>query len=87
MRMENINASEQTLNRCMKYFFKLFNETHATKVHLRKKYWWERDTTLFIELKDISQALRKMKSKKTIGLDDVPIEVWMFIRIENPMAN
>ena len=61
----------------MEYFSKLLNETNTSKTNLRENNSRvERHFHRRIRTEEVNEALKKMKSGKAVGPDDLPIEVW-----------
>ena len=72
-----LTQDEEILNRWMEYFSKLLNETNTSKTNLRKNNSRvERHFHRRIRTEEVNEALKKMKSGKAVGPDDLPIEVW-----------
>jgi len=62
----------------MEYFDRLFNGSSTQNLgDLTIQYQnMNRNYMRIISESEIKEALKKMKSKKTIGLDGIPIKLW-----------
>jgi hypothetical protein len=59
------------------YFDKLFNdESEKTTIELDHSINTNRRFVRRIQESEIKEALKKMKTSKALGIDDIPIEVW-----------
>jgi hypothetical protein len=68
---------EEIKNICRAYFDKLFNdESEKTAIELDDSIDTNRRFVRRIQESKVKQALKKMKTGKALGPDDIPIEVW-----------
>jgi hypothetical protein len=69
---------EEIKERWKDYFDKLFNESHAQDLGDFSIPFHEmnRDFMRKIQKKEIAEALKKMKSRRAVGPDGIPIEAW-----------
>jgi hypothetical protein len=68
---------EEIKNRWRAYFDKLFNdESEKTAIELDDSIDTNRRFVRRIQESEVKEALKKMKTDKTLGPDDIPIEVW-----------
>jgi hypothetical protein len=63
------------------YFDKLFNdESEKTAIELDDSIDTNRRFVWRIQESEVNEALKKMKTDKALGPDDIPIEVWRCLR-------
>jgi hypothetical protein len=68
---------EKIKNRWREYFDKLFNdESEKTAIELDNSIDTNRQFVRRIQESEVKEALKKMKTGKALGQDDIPIEVW-----------
>jgi Reverse transcriptase (RNA-dependent DNA polymerase) len=68
---------EEIKNRWREYFDKLFNdESEKTAIELDDSIDTNRRFVRRIQEFELKEALKKMKTGKALGPDDIPIEVW-----------
>jgi hypothetical protein len=68
---------EEIKNRWIAYFDKLFNdESEKTVIELDDSIDTNRRFVRRIQESEVKEALKKMKTCKALGPDDIPIEVW-----------
>jgi Reverse transcriptase (RNA-dependent DNA polymerase) len=68
---------EEIKNRWREYFDKLFNdESEKTAIELDDSIDTNRRFVRRIQESELKEALKKMKTGKALGPDDIPIEVW-----------
>jgi hypothetical protein len=67
---------DEIKNRWREYFDKLFNdESEKTAIELDDSIDTNRRFVRRIQESEVKEALKKMKTDKTLGYDDIPIEV------------
>jgi hypothetical protein len=68
---------EEIKNRWREYFDKLFNdESEKITIELDDSIDTNRRFVRRIQVSEVKEALKKMKTGKTLGPDDISIEVW-----------
>jgi hypothetical protein len=68
---------EEINNRWRAYFDKLFNdESEKTTIELDDSIDTNRRFVRRIQESEVKEVLKKMKTDKALGPDDIPIEVW-----------
>jgi hypothetical protein len=68
---------EEIKNRWREYFDKLFNdESEKTAIELDDSIDTNRRFVRRIQESEVKETLKKMKTGKTLRLDNIPIEVW-----------
>jgi hypothetical protein len=68
---------EEIKNRWREYFDKLFNdESEKTAIELDDSIDINKRFVRRIQESELKEALKKMKTGKALGPDDIPIEVW-----------
>jgi hypothetical protein len=68
---------EEIKNRWRAYFDKLFNdESEKTAIEFDDSIDTNRRFVRRIQESEVKEALKKMKTDKALGPDDIPIEVW-----------
>jgi hypothetical protein len=69
--------NDEIKNRWREYFDKLFNdESEKTAIELDDSIDTNRRFVQRIQESEVKEALKKMKTGKALGPDDIPIEVW-----------
>jgi hypothetical protein len=69
--------NDEIKNRWREYFDKLFNdESEKTAIELDDSIDTNRRFIRRIQESEVKEALKKMKTGKALGPDDIPIEVW-----------
>jgi hypothetical protein len=72
---------EEIKNRWRAYFDKLFNdESEKTAIELDDSIDTNRRFVRRIQESEVKEALKKMKTGKALGPDDISIEVWRCLR-------
>jgi hypothetical protein len=68
---------EEIKNRWREYFDKLFNDkSEKIAIELDDSIDTNMRFVRRIQESEVEEALKKMKTDKTLGSDDIPIEVW-----------
>jgi hypothetical protein len=71
---------EKIKNRWREYFDKLFNDESAKiMIELDDSIDTNRQFIQRIQESEMKEVLKKMKTSKTLGPDDIPIEVWRYL--------
>jgi hypothetical protein len=68
---------EEIKNRWREYFDNLFNdESEKTAIELDDSIDTNKRFVRRIQESEVKEALKKMKTSKALGPDDIPIEIW-----------
>jgi hypothetical protein len=68
---------EEIKNKWREYFDKLFNDkSEKTAIELDDSIDTNRRFVRRIQESEVKEALKKMKTGKALGSDDIPIEIW-----------
>ena len=83
-------SSKAVLKRWMEYFEKLINEENAECLGQRKQKWLKKKVNCVS--REVKNSLKRMKKGKTVGPDDLPVEVWkcsvkMWIKFSTRLLN
>jgi hypothetical protein len=79
---------EEIKNRWREYLDKLFNdESEKTAIELDDSIDTNRRFVRRIQESKVKEALKKMKTSKALGPDDITIEVWISWRYNNSVAH
>ena len=78
MKDENSNVmvnSEAVLKRCKEYFEKLMNEENNREPRTEEAEVVKEEVNC-VSREEVKNELRRMKKSKTVGPDELPVEVW-----------
>jgi hypothetical protein len=75
-----LQSTAETACTSSEYFDKLFNdESEKTAIELDDSIDTNRRFVRRIQESEVKEALKKMKTGKALGPDDIPIEVWRYL--------